>query len=211
MVRAAAKADSKEDDLFALAEKGGPDAKEGLPVGTVLLGSDGLRGIDEKGDPGFKTRVKAPDDKTAAKPAAAKLPRGSAAEKTAADIAENLEEKFAVIFSLLTNALPVTGVYGVENSPKAVRALMDIGKRRPVVMRVLMKIADGADGMEIGKFLAGLAIAVQVDLGKMQGDELFAKTVGVTEVLEKYFLNTEEAPNENVTVQATHARFQPVV
>jgi hypothetical protein len=139
------------------------------------------------------------------------MPRGSAIEKTAADIAETLEEKFALIFGLLTNALPVTGTYGVENSPKAVRALMDIGKRRPAVMRALLKIADGADGMEIAKFALGLAVAVQVDMQKMNGDELIARSVGVTEVLEKYFLDPEEqSPNSNVTEQTTHARFQPV-
>jgi hypothetical protein len=139
------------------------------------------------------------------------MPRGNSVEKTAADIAETLEEKFALIFGLLTNALPVTGTYGVENSPKAVRALIDIGKRRPAVMRALMKIADGADGMELGKFAMGLAVAVQVDLQKMQGDELIARTVGVTEIMEKYFLDPDmRGPNDSVMEQVTHARFQPV-
>lgn len=225
MVRPAAKGSSKEDDLSALAAQAGdPGPEAGIPFGTIFLGPE-ERGIDQAGDPGFKTRVKPPAAKpaakttasktTASKPPAAKttgtMPRGSAVEKSAADIAETLEEKFALLFGMVTSALPVTGTYGVENSPKAVRALIDIGKRRPAVMRALTKIADGADGMEIGKFVMGIAVAVQVDMQKMNGDELLARSVGVTEVLEKYFVDPNQpTPNDNVTEQVTYARFQPV-
>lgn len=214
MVRATGTAAAtKEDDLFKLAAEAGKEAdqEDGILHERILQGS-GPRVINEEGDPGFKTRVKPPDAKLKAEPkTTAKMPRGNSVEKTAADIAETLEEKFALIFGLLTNALPVTGTYGVENSPKAVRALIDIGKRRPAVMRALMKIADGADGMELGKFAMGLAVAVQVDLQKMQGDELIARTVGVTEIMEKYFLDPDmHGPNDSVMEQVTHARFQPI-
>lgn len=213
MVRPAVVKD-KEDDLFHLAAKAGsPESQAGLSVGSVLLepGTEERRGIDQAGDPGFKTRVKTPD-KDEPKKSPGRQPRGSAVEKTVADIQETLEEKFALIFGLMTSALPVTGTYGVENTPKAVHALLDIGKRRPAVLRALMKIADGADGMEIGKFIAGLAISVQVDMQRMRGDEIIARTMGVTEILEKYFVD-ESGPvdNPNVTEQVTHApRFQPV-
>lgn len=127
------------------------------------------------------------------------MPRGSQPEKVAADIAETLEEKAALIFGTLSGVLPVTSVYGTENSPKAVRALLDIGKRRPMVMRALIKIADGADGLEVGKFAAGVAMAIQVDLGRVDGNSLPARTFGVTEILEKYFVEQGVDP-ENPSV-----------
>ena len=204
---------ASEDDLFALADQGGPEAEAGLSERRVLFGTE-----RQVTDPGFETRVKPPADK--AKPSKeqpkttdrAKLPRGTQVEKQAADIGETLEEKFAVIFGLLSSAMPVTGTYGVENSPKAIRALLDIGKRRPAVMRALMTVANGADGLEIGKFVLGLAVCVQVDFGKLQGSELPARVFGVTDILEQFFVD-ENAPqqNPNVTEQATNApRFQPV-
>jgi hypothetical protein len=130
------------------------------------------------------------------------MPRGSQPEKVAADIAETLEEKFTLIFGTMAGALPVTSVYGVENSPKAVRALLDIGKRRPMVMRALVKIADGADGLEVGKFIGGIAMAVQVDLGRVDGNSMPAHVFGVTEILEKFFVEQEADPNNpSVTKQ----------
>jgi len=143
------------------------------------------------------------------------MPRGSAIEKTAADIADTLEDKFTVVFTMLAGIAPVTSVYGVENSPKAIKALLDIGKRRPTVMKALVKIADGADSMQLGMFAAGLVASLGVDFGRLQGDELFPRSVGVTEILEKHFKNPdyEESANPNVTEQTTHAntkRFAPV-
>jgi len=142
-----------------------------------------------------------------------KMPRGSAAEKTAADIAVTLEDKFTVILAMVSPVAPVTAVYGTENAPKAIKALLDIGKRRPAVMKALLKIADGADGMELGRFAMGMIVALGVDMGRFTGDEVLPKALGVHEIMEKYFLNPEyeESANPNVTEQTTHAkRFAPL-
>lgn len=205
MVRAA----DKEDDLFALAAKGGSSAaKEGLPVGAVLFGS-GPEGITQPGDPNdsaFTTRVKTPgkDDKPKPKP------RGNAAERSVAEIQEAIQEKFDQALAVLSIAMPVTGTYGVENSEKTVNALISIAKRRPKLLAALSKAADGADGLTIGNYLFGLAVAVQVDLQRLPYDSMPAKVSGVTAIVEKYFLDDSDAPNPNVTEQVTHARFQPV-
>lgn len=221
-----------EDDLFALAAQGGTEetGKEtGLSVGPIFLEpeSEERRGINQRGDdPGFETRVKAPSGvssrrkvtggsgetgKDAPKKAVGR-PRGSATERSIEEISSALEQKFAEFFGYISLGLPVTGVYGTENSDKAVKALISIGKRRPAVMKVLMKMADGADGMDIGKFAMGLVVAVQVDMQRIQGDVLIARATGVTAVIEKYFIDEEQPVNQNVTGQATYAttRFQPV-
>lgn len=213
----AVKAKSTEEDLFALAAQGGSTQEEArFPDNGILLGPDGgpVGGLK---DPGFQTRVKPPTGSEAKKPpaktASPKMPRGSAIEKTAADIADTLEDKFTVVFSMMAGIAPVTSVYGVENSPKAIKALLDIGKRRPRVMKALVKIADGADSMQLGMFAAGIVASLGVDFGRLQGDELFPRSVGVTEILEKHFKNPdyEESANPNVTEQATYGkRFSPV-
>lgn len=117
-----------------------------------------------------------------------------------------------MLFGLLSGVVPVTATYGTENAPKAITALLDIGKRRPAVMKALLKIADGADTLELGKFLLGIIVALQVDFGKLNGDEIQAKAFGVTAVLDKYFRNPEHPDNQNVTEQVTNggSRFSPV-
>lgn len=208
---------AKEDDLFKLAAEGGTaEAKAGLPLGGILLGPDGRSEVSPAPDEGFKTRVKPPGEKTEkAAPSPRRPSRASASEKQLSDVAETLEEKFATIFAMLSGVVPVTAAYGVDNAPKAINALMDIGKRRPAVMKALLKIADGADGLELGKFILGLVVAVQVDFRKLEGTELPARVFGVTEILDKYFLNPEHPDNAeanpNVMEQTTNGqRFQPV-
>ena len=212
-----------EADLFALAEaagKEGPRKEEGVPVGGLLQGS---RGINQDGDdPGFETRVKPPTKSTnasAAKAGSEKQtsskgpgrPRGTAQERTLQEVADGLEENFVILFSLLSNPLPVTGTYGVENSGKACAAILSIAKRRPLVMKALLVAADGSDGLQLLSFVAGLMFAVQVDLGRMPADSMGARVTGVTKIVEQYFLNDEPQDNPNVTEQVTNApRFQPV-
>jgi len=213
MVRSAGKDD---EDLFALAAKGGStDAKEGLPVGTVLLGSrPGQRQINQEGDdPGFETRVKPPTKTTESKtaPKTPGRPKGNASERSIAEIQDAIQQKFDEAFAVLSIGMPVTGTYGVENSDKAVKALISIAKRRPKLLVALSKVADGADGIEIGRYALGLAVAVQVDLQRIPHDALPARVTGVTAVVEKYFVNDETQDNPNVTEQVTNVpRFQPV-
>ena len=207
---------AKEDDLFALAAKGGTpeaDKEEGVSLKPVFLGA-GPRGINEPGDPndlGFETRVKAPG-KAEKKPAdkGPGRPRGNATERSMAEIQDAIQEKFDEAFAVISIGLPVTGTYGVENSEKAVKALMSIAKRRPKLLGVLMKVADGADGIDIGRYFLGVVVALQVDMQRLPADSLPARVTGVTAVVEKYFTDDEDIPNPNVTEQVTHARFQPV-
>lgn len=204
-----------EDDLFKLAAQAGSgdtEAEDRFPDEGIFRSAR-----EVKAAPGFETRVKDPTVKPdkAEKPKAdrAKMPRGSQVEKTAADIAETLEEKFATIFGLLSGIAPVTGTYGAENSGKAVRALLDIGKRRPSVMKAIVKIADGADGLELGKFALGLVAAFQVDTGRMDAGHLVARSTGVTDIVEKYFMGpAEPADNSATPSQAVNsaAIFEPI-
>jgi hypothetical protein len=97
---------------------------------------------------------------------------------------------------------PVTSVYLAENSPRAVAALVNIGKRRPGLLKHLAKVADGIDGVEVGKFLLGTLTALQVDFGRLQPDAMPARVFGVTQIIEEHFGNPEERPNPAVMFQA---------
>lgn len=222
MVRAA----GKDEDLLALAAQAGKEAdtQAGISLQPIFLGPD-RPGINQQGDdPGFDTRVKAPagrpvskgskttSDTNASGKKPVGRPRGNAQERTVEEIAEAIEKKFNQFGAYLTIGLPVTGTYMVENSDQAVKALISIGKRRPKVMSALAKIADGGDGLDIAQYIAGIAVATQVDLGRVPADMILAKATGVTAVVEKYFVQEDDPANPNVTEQPTHAtaRFQTV-
>lgn len=212
----------EEDDLFQLAAKAGKEesAENGISLDAIFLGPE-QRGINQEGDdPGFETRVKPParrgrprktDDAEAPKKPVGR-PKGSASERTAAEIAEALQSKFDEFFAVISIGMPVTGVYGVENSEKAVKALMSIGKRRPKLMHALMRVADGADGIDVGRYVLGLIFAVQVDMQRLPFDSLPARVTGVTAIVEKHFMNDGSSPeNPGMTKQeTTSGRFTPV-
>lgn len=215
---------AKEDDLFKLAAQAGKEddpAQEGLSLQPIFLGPESGR-VDE----GFETRVKPPSgspasgkntsgNSTSGKTAEKKTvgrPRGSATERSIGEVQDAIQQKFDEAFAVVSIGLPVTGTYGVENSEKAVKALISIAKRRPKLLKALLRVADGADGIEIGRYILGVGVALQVDMGRIPPDALPARVTGVTEVVNKYFIDTEggEHVNANVTEQATSARFQPV-
>lgn len=227
MVRSTRKEADPAEELQRLAglagsEGGSAEAEEDLLRELVHQGASGLND-----DPGFTTRVKPPKStpKEEKKPEAKSeprqrktTPRATASERQLADVGENLEEKIGVIFGLASGVAPVTSTYAIENSDKAIRALLDIAKRRPAVLRALTKLADGADAMEIGKFVLGLLVAIQVDTGRLNGDELPARAFGVTEVMVRHdFMSASPhapaAPNEQVMEQVVNPgafTYQPV-
>lgn len=215
---------AEEDDLFKLAAQAGGKGsaeKTGVSVSTIFLEPEPERpGINQQGDdPGFETRVKAPrgrprktTESAADEKKTVTRPRGNAVERTTQEISDALQQKADEFFAVVSLGLPVTGTYGVENSQKAVKALMAIAKRRPGLMKVLSKAADAADGMELARYVAGIGVALQVDLQRIPPDMLIARATGVTAIVEKYFMEDSDPQNPNVMEQMTHAspRFQPV-
>lgn len=143
----------------------------------------------------------------------------TASERELAALGEQLEEKISVVFGLSAGIAPVTSVYAIENQDKAIRALLGIAKRRPAVLKALSKVADGADALEIGRFLLGILVCIQVDTQRLRGDEIQCRAFGVTEVLERHFVAQDAEPqpgvaNENIVVTGgiTDAgpRFSPI-
>lgn len=160
----------------------------------------------------FKTRVST--EKGSGKPAKEKTPkpapaRGTATERQVAEIGEALEEKAGQLAAVMSGVLPVTAVYMGERSPQAIQALLSIAKKNPKILAGLRKAAVGIDVLELGQFLVGIAVAMQVDMGRLKGHEMIAQSMGVTAILDEYF---SEGPGEEfnpaVTVQAPN--FAPV-
>lgn len=170
-------------------EEGGAESGDsnGLP-GRVVLEELNLDTPES-----FETRVKPPrksaasKDKEPAPPRERKQPAargGTREERSLQQIGQELEEQLNTIFGFATLAMPVTGVYATENSDKAIAALINIAKRRPAVYRALTKVADGVDGVAIGRYVLGCLVAVQVDLGRIDADSVPARALGVTAVVE---------------------------
>lgn len=217
--------EERAEELARLAAEGGeaPPVRvqaeeEGSLLGQLLQGP-GPEGVDNGEPEPFQTRVKAPGDK----PSKAKIGRAKPAARTATErelaaVGDNLEEKIAVIFGLASGVAPVTSVYAVENSPKAIHALLEIAKRRPAVLRALTQVADGANALEIGKFVLGILVCIQVDTGRLQGDEIQARAFGVTDVIARNFVDNEgkiptqydENPSVMVQEVPSALRFQPI-
>lgn len=171
----------------------------------VSKGSDGL------GE--FVTRVRPkPDEGSTGKTRRAPS-RSTASERQLAELGETLDEKLTVVFGLASGIAPVTSTYAVENSEIAIRALLDIAKRRPGVLKALTRIADGADSLEIAKFVLGVIVCIQVDAGRLRGDELPARAFGVTDILEKHFNpdgEQQQKPNPFVVKADQGVRFDPL-
>jgi hypothetical protein len=196
------------EDLFGEldSDAGAADRKEeGVPVEPLRR----PRSVEPES---FVTRVKVPEDKSGR--TEPRKSRGTADERKLDELSGALEEKFAEFFGLLTFALPVTGVYGVENSDKATRALISIAKRRPKVMKALEHVADGVDALELGRFVVGVTLAVQVDFGRIPGDTLACEALGVTDAIRIMEAEdreqSEENPNVMVMPERARVRFQPV-
>src|SRR6266581_3501704 len=179
-------------------DSGTSEASEArIPIEPLQWVDGSSQGID---DPGYKTRVKAPEE-TPAKTTKSRS-RATSAERQAEEIGDGLHEKVVQFFGLLSTAMPVTGVYGVDRSERAVAALINIGKHNPKIMKYLAKAADGVDAIALAEFAIGLSIAVQVDLNRLKGDEMVAQLFGVTTVMQENFWDEETPANPNVTFQA---------
>lgn len=181
--------------------------EEGFPFG-LLPGSRGLENpsfvepltsVRMVSPPDPKTRV---DDIPAPgreKPAKG---RGTASERQAEDIGDALADKVNTIFAMCSGLAPVTSVYAIQNSDKAVKALINIGKRNPKILAALGKAANGVDALEVGKYILGIMVCIQVDTGRVKGDEFPCRAFGVTEILEQHFWDAEEVvDNPSVFVQ----------
>lgn len=131
-----------------------------------------------------------------------KASRNTAGERQAAEIGDALYDKMVTFFAMLSGFLPVTSVYAVENSERAINALVNIGKRNPKVLAILAKTANGVDALELGKFVIGILVCLQVDTGRAQGDELIARAMGVTAIIDEHFgENRAYEQNDSVLMQ----------
>jgi len=194
------------DSGFAEGSAAKPDiTPEGVPV-EPLRRSGPVKDSDDS----FITRVKIPEKES--KPARESKGRSTANERRIGDLQVTLEEKLTQIFGLVSFGLPVTGVYGVENSDKAAAALCNIAKRRPAVLKALEGVADGVDALEIGRIAAGIAIAVQVDMGRIKPDAMVCSVLGVSAVVQAMEeAGNEEDINDNVMVMpVSNVKFNPV-
>jgi len=198
------------EELFSdLGAEEGNAAKRDKPEKGVPV--EPLRRSGSVADESFATRVKVPEKESKSASGTSKG-RGTANERRIGELQSTLEEKLTQIFGLVSFGLPVTGVYGVENSDKAAAALCNIAKRRPAVLKALETVADGVDALEIGRFAAGIAIAVQVDMGRIQPDAMVCSVLGVTAIVQamEEAGNNEDVNNNVMVMPSSNVQYNPV-
>lgn len=178
----------------------------GLPRGLLLTEPVDISPLPEE-----KVSDRAKESKEAKKENEPKR-RGTAQERSLQQLAEEIETQLDTVFGLISTMMPVTGVYAVKNSEKAVKAFIEIAKNRPAVLKALSKVADGANAVTIGQYILGIMVCIQVDSGRIKPDSVPAQVLGVTAVVDEFF--AEEKPsdiNPNVVVMdVPHGRFSPV-
>lgn len=213
-------ANSRTEELARIAAEAGEDGPggdsgpfkefttEGPSIGRILQGPVKVTPPEDA----IPTRVKVPTVKETPKEKP-KPSRGTASERELAELTDQLTEQVGTVAGLIHGIAPVTSVYAAQNSGKALEALVSIAQRHPAMLKGLKKAADGVDAMEIAKFVIGLVMCIQVDTGRLNGDEFPARMFGVTEIMDEYFNDeTVPPPNPNLTgLPVPNAyTFQPV-
>lgn len=97
-------------------------------------------------------------------------------------LGDQLEAKLIEWTAWLT---PTAEEYGAENADKAARALMQLGSRYDLILKLLIRWVMSESAVYIIKYLAGLSIAVRVDFEQVHPDSKISKWTGVTPAWDK--------------------------
>lgn len=120
-------------------------------------------------------------------------------DKALQNIQEELADDLKLLGTLAGALYPVTGLYLIENADPFTIAVVKLAGKNQRLLRVLHRAAQVAPVYTIAETVAGAAIAVQVDSGKVDPHGMVAKRVGVERVYNQ--LHPDEAPPVNTFQQ----------
>lgn len=103
-------------------------------------------------------------------------------DKALQNIQEELADDLKLLGTLAGALYPVTGLYLVENADPFTIALVKLAGKNQRLLRVLHRAAQVAPVYTVAETIAGAAIAVQVDSGKVDPHGIVAKRVGVERI-----------------------------
>jgi hypothetical protein len=94
-------------------------------------------------------------------------------------VAEELADDIRLFGTMAGVIYPVTGYYLLENADAFTTAIVKLAAKNPRVLRVLHRAAQVAPVYTVAQTLVGTAVAVQVDMNKMDAHSFAAQRTGV--------------------------------
>lgn len=119
--------------------------------------------------------------------AAERATKGSGLNGALALIQEELADDIKLFGTLAGVLYPVTGYYLIENADPFTLALIKLAKGNERFLRVLHRAASVAPIYTVAQTLAGTAVAVQVDMNKIEPHSFAAERTGVTKAYDEVY------------------------
>jgi hypothetical protein len=112
-------------------------------------------------------------------------------------IAEELADDIRLFGTMVGVVYPVTGYYLLENADPFTTALVKLAAKNPKVLRVLHRAASVAPVYTVLQNLVGTAVAVQVDMNKMEPHSFAAERTGVDKAYDAVYPQGKDQFFEN--------------
>lgn len=102
-------------------------------------------------------------------------------------VAEELADDIRLFGTMAGVVYPVTGYYLLENADAFTTALVKLAAKNPRILRVLHRAAQVAPVYTVAQTLVGTAVAVQVDMNKMDAHSFAAERTGVDKAFDAVY------------------------
>jgi hypothetical protein len=120
-------------------------------------------------------------------------------------VAEELADDIKLFGAMAGYVYPVTGYYLLANADPFSTALVKLAAKNPRLLRVLHRAAQVAPVYTIAQTVAGVAVAVQVDMNKMEPHSFAAERTGVDRAFDAVYPDGKDGQyNMNGNVGTTN-------
>lgn len=110
-------------------------------------------------------------------------------------IAEELADDMKLLGTFAGVMYPVTGYYIIDNADPFTIALVKLAGKNPAILRVLHRAAQVAPIYSVLQTVAGVAVAVQVDMNKIDPHSFAATHTGVERAFNDVYPDGKESSN----------------
>jgi len=118
-----------------------------------------------------------------------------AREQSLKQIREDLTQAFVLSGTALVNFAPVSGTYLIARGPQGADIICNIARKDERVLRALMAVTRYAVWGEAALFVAGLGVAVTVDLGQQDPNSFIVQRVVGVDILEEVYRGRSQQQN----------------
>lgn len=112
-------------------------------------------------------------------------------------VAEEIADDIKLLGTFAGLMYPVTGYFLIENADPFTVALVKLAGKNPAFLKILHRTAQVAPIYEVLKGLAGVGVAVQVDLDKIEPHSFAAEHTGVGKAYDAVYPNGKNEYSNN--------------